>query len=185
MRNPRLKFAAAMAALVLLRSLDLFLTFLYTPTLAGEWNPVVSRFNSAWTGMILVQVAVIAAVSVPMYCYFTFPKTLVDEPGLGYNQFVYFYFFKTRPQGLKRFLIRPRNFKGVMVFNGFALMWAIAGVSLFAIAHSLLLLNRCFPYERFIVAHAVPYFLTAYLIIAAVPVYAFFLREYADYRRRF
>ena len=181
---PRLKFIAALAAIILLRSLDLFLTFLYTPTLAGEWNPVVARFNGAWTGMILVQVVIIAVISVPMYCYFTFTKTRIDEPGLGYSQFVHFYFFQTKPQGLKGLSVKPRNPRGLLIFNGFVLMWAVAGVSLFAIVHNLLLLRGFHPYERFVIAHTTPYIITAYLVIAAVPVYAFFLREFAAYRKR-
>lgn len=184
MRAKRLKFIAALAALVLLRALDLFLTYLYIPDLDREWNPVVANLGGDWTHMILVQVAVIAVISVPLYGYFTFARTRIDEPGLGYNQFVYFYFFWKRPQGFKRIAVIPRNFRGIMIFNGFVLLWAVGGVSLFAIAHNLLLLRGFRPYVRFVTAHMTPYIVTAYLVIAAVPVYTFFLREYAAYRRR-
>jgi hypothetical protein len=184
MRSQRLKFIAALAAIVLLRSLDLFLTFLYIPDLDREWNPVVAFLNGDWTHMILVQIIVIAVISVPLYGYFTFSRTRIDEPGLGYNQFVYFYFFMTRPRGLKRLFAMPKNFKGTLIFNGFVLMWAVIGVSLFAIVHNMLLLCGFHPYERFVIAHTTPYIITAYLVIAAVPVYTFFLREYAAYRKR-
>jgi hypothetical protein len=110
--NNLIRFLAAVAGIFLLRATDLILTFLYTPDLKGEWNPLVARFDAAWTGMMLAQAGIIAVIAVPMYFYFVASTMPITEPGLRYNEWVYYYFFRTRPRGLKRIFVRPRNGKG-------------------------------------------------------------------------
>jgi hypothetical protein len=177
------KFLAAFLGLLILRGLDLWITYLYTPDLAGEWNPLVSHLNARWLGMILTQLLLLAIIGVPMFFYCMAEREPISERDLKFNEFVYYFFFRKRRREKGELFSRPQNRRGVLIFNGFVLMWAAIGVSLFAIVHNSLLLMRLAWYERFVFTHAIAYFVTIFVGIAIVTVYGYFVREYLLYRR--
>ena len=60
-------YITAITYILLLRILDLGLTFIYTPDLRYEWNPVVSVFNYSWIGMLITQVLIICLILNQIY----------------------------------------------------------------------------------------------------------------------
>ena len=80
-------------AILFLRSLDLFITFHYTPDLKGEWNPLVSFFGMSWTGFLLIQLCIVAFISLLMVFYFNRKPAAIDQTGLSFYDFAYVYFF--------------------------------------------------------------------------------------------
>ena len=84
--------------IILLRFLDLYITYLYTPDLRSEWNPLISIFGVSWLGFIFTQILIVAFVSLLMFFYFNRTSTEIDQKGLSFNDFIYVYFFgKLRP----------------------------------------------------------------------------------------
>ncbi|MCK4904455.1 MAG: hypothetical protein KAS35_07160, partial [Candidatus Marinimicrobia bacterium] len=68
------------------------MTFIYTPNLRYEWNPVVSVFNYSWMGMLITQILIIGFILAVMSFYF-FKKPLINLPNdLSFNEYIYYYF---------------------------------------------------------------------------------------------
>jgi hypothetical protein len=59
-------YIGAIAAILGLRFLDLYVTYRYTPDLKVEWNPLISLFGASWPGLILTQIAIVAFIAVQM-----------------------------------------------------------------------------------------------------------------------
>ena len=64
------QYITAITYIILLRITDLGLTFIYTPDLRYEWNPIVSVFNYSWIGMLITQILIICLIIAVMSFYF-------------------------------------------------------------------------------------------------------------------
>ena len=73
------QYITAITYIILLRAVDLGLTFIYSPNLKYEWNPVVSVFNYSWAGMLITQIIIISLIITIMSFYF-YKKPLTDLP---------------------------------------------------------------------------------------------------------
>jgi hypothetical protein len=166
-----------------LRFLDLYITYLYTPDLEHEWNPLVSVFGVSWTGFIFVQLLIVAFVSLMMFFYFTREHVTIKENNLNFYDFIYVYFFgKLRPWPGRIFTV-PNNYKRHLVFNGFLFMFLTMIISIFAITHNLLLMAEVYAYVSFVSEHYRSYIPICFILVTAFSVYFFFGREYLRYRR--
>jgi hypothetical protein len=123
-------------------------------------------------------------IAVLMWFYFKYERIDVPVKGLSYSQFVYYCFYGKLEKGLKTVFSLPRNVRGMLIFNGFILMELAIGVSVFAIAHNLMLLSGFAPYERFVFLHGTAYFASVFLGMAAAGTYGYFIASYLAYRRR-
>jgi hypothetical protein len=170
--------------ILVLRFLDLFITFKYTPDLTSEWNPLVSVLGLSWAGFIAIQAVVLGFIAGMMAFYFNRKPVIVEQRGLGLHDFVYVYFFgKLRPWRQRVFTM-PTNIGRHLVFNGFIFMSITIGISVFAVLNNLLLIVRHNAYEVFLFDHY-RYFLPAVFIgITIGSVYVFFVREYRVYQRQ-
>jgi len=171
------------ATILLLRTVDLFLTWIYTPNLEREWNPIISFLGISWPGFILSQVFVFSFVTGVMYFYFRKPSIVSAPPGLSFNDFIYYYFFGELRPWRRRFLSLPRNFRPHLVFNGFLLMAMTLIISSFAIMNNLLLIAGVESYVLFLGAHYRVFFPAFFIGTGLVCMNLFFIMEFVQYRR--
>jgi hypothetical protein len=177
------KFVLYLYVLIILRILDLYTTFIYTKDLNLEWNPIVSLFGSGWGAMITVQGLVILLIAFFMYFYFFRHQGYATQKGLSFSQYISWYFFRTIDADPKE-RIKTWNKYGMLVFNGFVLMWAAIGVSLFAVIHNIFLIRRLEGYTQFVAENFTPYFVGVFIVIGLLAIVGFYLTEYLSYRRR-
>jgi hypothetical protein len=177
------QYSCAIAAILTLRFLDLFVTYRFTPDLKAEWNPLVSFFGASWAGLIVTQIAIVAFVAWLMFFYFNRKPVETVLPNLSFNDFVYVYFFgKLRPWPARVFTM-PTNLRRHLVFNGFLFFLITTIISIFAIAHNLMLMSRVDFYVRFVAHYYSIYFPACFIGITLFSVYVFFGMEYFRYRR--
>jgi hypothetical protein len=176
-------YISAIISILALRFLDLYFTYRYTPNLTNEWNPIVSLFNMSWPGFIVIQFCIVIFVSLLMFFYFN-RETVEDiQNDLSFNDFVYFYFFgKLRPWPHRIFSV-PTNLKRHLVFDGFVFMVVTITVSIFAIIHNLLLVERVELYIGFVSRYHKIYFPICFILPTLISAYLFFGNEYNQYRR--
>ena len=172
-------------AIILLRFLDLYITYLYTPDLRSEWNPLISILGVSWLGFIFTQFLIVAFVSSLMFFYYNRTPTETVQKGLSFNDFIYVFFFgKLRPWPGRIFSI-PTNLKRHLVFNGFLFMLITIIISCLAIANNLLLMSRINFYESFIGKYYNTFFPMSFIMITIFSVYLFFGIEYRNYKKAY
>lgn len=170
-------------AILMLRFLDLYVTYHYTPNLKEEWNPLITRFNVSWPGFILIQILIVFFVFFLMFFYFSRQTIIVTLKNLPFYDFMYVYFFDKLKKWPDRIFKFPIHFRRHFVFMGFVFMVVTILISGFAIVHNLLLINNVTSYIRFVSKHYSLYFPMFFIIITIFSVYLFFTIEYLNYRK--
>ncbi len=169
------------ASLFLLRGIDLYLTWLYTPTLSNEYNPLVSLMGSSWLGLITVQVLFLTVVSAFGAYYFFKPPRIVSTKGLSFPDFIYCYFFHTLKPWPQRFFSKIRDKRAHMLFNGFMFLVVALFISLFAIVNNALLILEVEWYTEFLTTQYTLYFPLVFIVIALSSALLFFVLQYRKY----
>lgn len=181
------RYLCSVGIIIVLRALDLLLTYHYTPDLTCEWNPLVSLFGVSWQGFIITQVLIVSFVAILMYFYFNRKNDIKHiEDGLSFNDFIYVYFFGKLHPWPQRIFTMPTNAKIHLEFNGFILMFITIFVSLFAIINNLLLIFSIQGYIAFLTRHAhafFPLFFGAAILLSAGTFFTKEYRRYLLYRR--
>lgn len=177
-------FIAALSLFILLRFLDLYTTYIYTPELLYEWNPVVTVLGFSWFGMILTQTLLITFIATLSYFYFA-RQTLIRFPAhLSYNDFVHYYFYDKIEPLSKRLFTFPRNIGRLLAFNGFVLLFLGIIISIFAIINNLLIMTGNMHYSDFIINYG-NYFYPFFIItIAVLSFYYYFFIEFRMYKKQ-
>lgn len=169
--------------LLVLRLGDLYSTWLYTPGLLYESNPVVERFSLGWGGFLLIQLLLYLFIVAVASFYFLSKPLSVGEKGLSLPDFIYLYFFKElRPWPLRFFPKKPRH-KNHARFTSFMILVASIGVSLFAITNNLLLLFEVMWYTDLMVSVGAWLVPLIFLLIVIFSSILFFLYQYSKYRK--
>jgi len=168
--------------IVLLRFLDLYITFRYTPDLECEWNPLVSLFGVSWSGFIATQVLIVLFVATLMFFYFNRKPTKMVYNGLSFDDFIYTYFFGSPRPWPIRMLSFPTNPQPHLVFNGFIFMLMTILISNFAIINNILLMAHVEGYAEFVARYHHIYFPVSFAAILVLSLYTFFAIEYAKYK---
>jgi hypothetical protein len=176
-------YISLILTILLLRFLDLYITFHYTPDLGNEWNPLVTRFNLSWPGFILVQLLIVIFVSFLMFFYFSKKPAVITLKNLPFHDLIYVYFFDKLKKWPDRIFRFPIHFRRHFVFMGFVFMFVTIFISLFAIIHNLLLINQITSYVRFVSKYHPLYFPLLFTGITIISVYTFFTIEYVNYKR--
>ncbi|PKN47901.1 MAG: hypothetical protein CVU59_01095 [Deltaproteobacteria bacterium HGW-Deltaproteobacteria-17] len=172
-----------MGALLLLRTVDLLLTWIYTPDLGLEWNPLISFLGVSWPGFLLSQVLVFSLIAGAMSFYFRRAQDVTAPEGLPFHDYTYYYFFGELRPWRRRFLSFPRNFHPHLIFNGFLMLSMSLIVSTFAIVNNLLLIIGVERYVRFLGSHYRIFFPIFFITAGLICINIFFLMEYVRYRR--
>ena len=181
-RIKKRNFVLSVLLLVVLRFLDLYVTFRYTPDLGYEWNPVISIFGASWLGLILTQILLISGVSFLMYYYFGRGRIYIEQRHLSYADYIYFYFYdKLRPWPSRIFSL-PGKLNRHLVFNGFLFMVLTIIVSVFAILHNLMLLASVNFYLDFVKIYYKIYLPLFFVFATLFAFNLFFIKQYLHYR---
>ena len=175
------KFAITVLILIILRALDLFLTYLYNPNLNYEYNPIVSIFGASWTGLIGMQLIVLLIVAFFAWYYFKLPAVKVAEENLNFPDFVYCFFSNQNRPWPDRIFSKPTNVKSHIIFVGFMVTASAILVSLFAIINNTLILRNTGWYLHFLAYHYKLFFPVVYFMIIMGSFFLFFAREYKTY----
>lgn len=176
------RYIATVLTLLLLRMTDLFLTWIYTPDLTAEYNPVVSVLGSSWQGLITVQLVFLLAVALfGTFAFFSEPPK-VTMKGLNMPDFIYCYFFHELRPWPQRFFTRPSDHRPHLIFNGFMFISVALLISIFAILNNALLILRVNWYETFLANHYVSYFPTVFISIVTLSFFLFFGKSYSNYK---
>ncbi len=175
---------AVLSMILGLRIADLGITYLVTPDLGMEWNPLVSQFNLPWAGLLLSQGLLVTAI---FYGYLTYQRRVqlpVKTPGLNLLGFTLRYFNGDEPDWRRRmFFIPDRAYlRAHLAFLGFIITVSAIKVSLFAILHNLLILVEYNAYLDFVLRFGHHYVLTVLLVIIATSAMLFFITEFLAYR---
>ena len=178
-------FITAAGYIILLRLLDLGLTFIYTPELHYEWNPVVSVFGYSWLGMLITQVLIISFIIFVMSFYF-YKKPLLDPPhDLTFKEYIYYYFHNKRHIDKKKWLpYNRRTLERVLAYNGFILMTLAISVSYLAIINNILIIRNVRAYSYFIYKYSDVFFPVLLVLLAVSSFYLFFIMEYRTYKSK-
>lgn len=173
--------------LILLRALDLYITYRITPDLEFEWNPLVNYFNLSWSEFILVQLLL---VGIPFSGYIVFRRRKrfqIKKPNLSLVKFVFHHFNghdANISQWSKSFFQFPNKRKRQVHFAFAGFLVAISAIlaSLFAIVNNLFILFENLSYINFLSEHRVTYipFMLALIVFISAQIY--FLIEYLSYR---
>lgn len=176
-------YLRAVVAIIVLRTADLYITFLYTPDLASEWNPLVSIFGLTWYGFIATQIGIIIFISILMLFYFNRKPPEISLQGLSLNDFSYVYFFGKLHPWPGRMFTFPRHYRRHLAFNGFLFMVITIGISTFAIIHNVLLIAGNSDYAAFVEKYHEAYFPLTFAITLITALYAFFVKEFHYYKK--
>jgi len=176
-------FITVAGYIILLRLLDLGLTFFYTPALQYEWNPVVTVFGYSWLGMLVTQIILISFIIYVMSFYF-YKKPLLDIPhDLSFKEYIYFYFHNKKRSSKKKWLdYNRRSLERVLAYNGFILMTLSISVSYLAIINNILVIRQVRAYSNFIYKYSNIFFPILLIILAISSFYLFFYMEYKTYK---
>ena len=177
-------YITAITYIILLRLLDLGLTFIHTPKLRYEWNPIVSVFGFAWIGMLLTQILVISLIVAIMSFYF-FKKPLINLPDdLSFRDYIYFYFHNQKRTTEKKWLKYNRvMINRILAYNGFILMTMAISISYLAIINNLMVIYTVKSYSRFIGQYGNIFYLSILIVMAISSFLLFFVLEYRSYRK--
>ena len=178
------QYITAITYIILLRIIDLGLTFIYTPNLKYEWNPVVSIFNYSWVGMLITQILIVCLIIAVMSFYF-YKKPLSDLPNdLSFNEYIYYYFHnEKKTKKRKWFKLTQQNINRVLAYNGFILMTLSISISYLAIINNLMVIYKVRSYSNFIVQYGNFLYFTILIIMAILSFILFFIMEYKSYRK--
>lgn len=178
------QYITAITYIILLRILDLGLTFIYTPNLRYEWNPVVSVFNYSWMGMLITQVLIISLILAVMSFYF-FKKPLINLPNdLSFSEYIYYYFHNEKKTKKRKYLKPTRQtLDRVLAYNGFILMALAISISYLAIINNLMIINKVISYSNFISQYGNTFYLSFLVLMAILSFILFFTIEYKSYRK--
>ncbi len=178
------------AGLLILRAMDLYLTYKITPDLTQEWNPLVSYFNMSWQGFMLIQLMLVLVGLVAFHRYSQRMKKPVDKPGLPMYRYI-FYYFNACDLSWKNWLhsfVRIPNklyFRKSSAFCGFSIAASFVLVSLFAIIHNILILGDYPAYNQFLFEYNKIYVPSVYLSLVLSSCLAFFMIEYKRYKSEY
>ncbi len=178
------QYITAITYIILLRVVDLGLTFIYSPNLKYEWNPVVSVLNYSLAGMLITQIIIISLIIAIMSFYF-YKKPLTDLPhDLSFNEYIYYYFHNER-KTKKRKWFKPtrQNINRVLAYNGFILMTLSISISYLAIINNLMIIYKVRSYSNFIGQYGNFLYITVLIIMAILSFILFFIMEYKSYRK--
>lgn len=175
------KFCLILLILLVLRAMDLFLTYLYIPDLQAEYNPLVALWGLSWNGFLAAQGAIFIVIAFFAYQYAFLPPVVVSEEKLKFHDFVYSYFNGHLKPWPDRIHPIPKSVRPHLIFNGFIFASAAMLVSLFAIINNTLLLLGIPAYVHFIENHYRTFIPLMFTACVLASFFLFFIWRYRAY----
>lgn len=129
MKNKLIIFITVSLWIIITRIYDAYETYLFTPDLHKEINPLVKYLHFGWTGLLLAITLLVVYIIISFYT-FLFDKsvTLPKESGLSFSAFFTTWYFGKKEKWYKAFYKFP-DIKRVHYFAGifFASSISVAG----------------------------------------------------------
>ncbi len=182
MTSKYLKFVIVIVAVILLRIADLTITYLYTPTLSNELNPLVSLGNLSWYGLLVSQI-ILSLIIALCWAFYNWGKIwAVEKNNLKYSDYIYYYFFDKIDPWVKRFFRFPKHVYPHVRLLTFVITMTSLIISVFAIINNLLLIIEFSTYEQFLISSASMFFPSVLLFAIFASANLFFILEYKQYK---
>ncbi|UCE25452.1 MAG: hypothetical protein JSU74_05240 [Candidatus Zixiibacteriota bacterium] len=176
------EFALLTVLLCVTRLSDLFATFLVTPNLARETNPLVSVLGQGWAWLIGVQVVLVSIiVLLNYYSLFKSKTEYPSEEGLSFQRFATRYYLGREQHWVNLIFRLPYRWNVFVKVFGYTLPRVLIVVGLL-VSVSSLLLSVSPTYANYYLP--LPAFYAVFFAIALLIYYRFFQTEYVAYRRR-
>ncbi len=137
--NPGLEFWFFSISLITLRAADVAITYIVSPDLRWEINPLVSVAGLGWPSLITSNIAGVAIILI-LFHYSRgqggdlFPR----EPGYSVKEFVSHYLFGERHAFRKIYYVVPTNRRAIIEYAGYVSIRVLTVWSLIVVVHNAL-----------------------------------------------
>jgi hypothetical protein len=187
----QLTFSLIIIYLIIVRGLDEISTYLVTPNLKYETNPVVRVWQGGWFELLLMDAFTTTYFSLSLYFYFfRFTPLLGLQRGKFFPSMLFYYFYRESHFSWHKFLYTfPKNWIAILITIGCVKAYALMYFSLFAVLNNIgfyyyLSSIKGFWYELFVLFRGPWRMLTVIdMIILYGVIIWFWYSEYQKYRK--
>lgn len=137
--NPRREFWFFSLSLIALRLADVGITYVVTPDLRWEINPLVSLAGLGWLALIVANVLGVAVVIVLFYFSLAqAPSGQPQEPGYTQKEFISHYLFGDRNSFRKIYYVVPHNRMAIVHYTAYVFIRVLTLWSFVVVLHNVL-----------------------------------------------
>ena len=160
MKNGKIKFWIVTVLILLTAFADGLLTYIGTPDLAREGNPLVAYFGFGWAALFIANFVIISLVIIgARYAFVKYKSPLI--PYEKYTEYSSMLFFNRPDKFIWTLIGIPKNWKPVFAIAGYALSICLIAGRIIVVSEWLIYLTNApfeaaynnfrglFPYERF------------------------------------
>lgn len=182
MSKNKLEFFLLTLLLIITRFWDVITTYMVTPDLERETNPLVSIFGRGWVAVIIFQVILVSIIIILNYLsLFKIKSSYPSQKGYSYKEFIMYYYFGKEENLIKMIYKFPQDKVTLIKLLGYVLPRALIVISIFISTSSTFLIISS-DYSEFY-AVAKPYYYIVLIGIAFLFIILFFKREYGIYQK--
>ncbi len=182
MNKKKLEFFLLTLLLVITRCWDMAATYVITPDLEKETNPMVSIFGQGWTTIIIFQIILVSFIIIlNYYSLFKIKNSYPPHKGYSYRDFISYFYFGEKRNLIEMLYKFPKNRSTFVKALGYVLPRSLIVIGLFISSSStFLIINN--DYQKFY-AFARPYYYIVLIAIVFLFFILFFKREYTIYQK--
>jgi len=182
MRRTKLEFCILTLLLIITRFWDITSTYIITPNLEKETNPIVSIFGQGWLSIIIIQIILISVIIIfNYYSLFKIKSIHPSHKGYTFIDFLTYFYFGEKQNLIKLLYKFPKNKIILVNMLGYVLPRTLIVVSVFISLSSTFLIISS-SYAKFY-SVARPYYYIVLALIALFFIFCFFRREYNIYQK--
>ena len=134
-----LRFWLAAFSLITLRAADVAITYVVSPDLRWEINPLVSVAGLGWFALIAGNIVGVAGILALFYYSLSRRAELFPpEPGYSLKEFVSHYLFGERHSFRKIYYVVPKNRSAILEYSGYVSMRVLTAWSFVIVVHNAL-----------------------------------------------
>lgn len=182
MSRTKLEFWLLTSFLLITRCWDITATYIITPNLEKETNPIVSIFGQGWMTVIIFQIILVSVVIIlNYYSLFKIKDSYPSQKGYSFKHFITYYYFGEKRNLIKMLYKFPENKSVLIKALGYILPRSLIVISVFiSLSSTLLIVNS--DYQKFY-AVAKPYYYVVLIAIVCLFYILFFKKEYTIYQK--
>ncbi|KPL00332.1 MAG: hypothetical protein AMJ90_08245 [candidate division Zixibacteria bacterium SM23_73_2] len=182
MNENKLEFFLLTLFLVVTRFWDIMATYIITPDLEKETNPLVSILGQGWVTVIIFQIMMVSFIIIlNHYSLFKIRNTYPQQKGYSYSEFVSYFYFGEKRNLMEMVFRFPKNKSTLVKALGYVLPRSLIVIGLFiSLSSTLLIINS--DYRKFYTL-ARPYYYIVLIAIVFLFFILFFKREYTKYQK--
>lgn len=181
--SSRLQFWFFSLSLVSLRCADVAVTYVVTPDLRWEINPLVSVAGLGWLALLVANVLGVALVVTLLYYSSTRPQSQHSlSPGYSLREFISHYLYGDPHSFRKIYFVVPHNRIAIVHYAAYVFVRVLTVWSLVVVVHNIFIWYS--DSFRTVMADASLWLVIYGLLVLLVPVYSlrFFSSLYRAYR---